>query len=75
MAHRHSQDKQPAYKPGHAGYVSEFTQFMDKFLEEHPEAAKSQRIGWDIFWDHQVDPIELDRLGRDTVPVKGYDYF
>lgn len=69
------QRKETAYKPGHAGYVSEFTEFMDRFMEEHPEAVKSQRTGWDIFWDHDIDIRELDRQGRDTVPVKGYEYF
>jgi hypothetical protein len=72
---RNSQEKRPAYTPGHSGYVSEFEQFMDKFLAEHPEAVEHQRSGWDIFWDHEIDLNELDRAGRDKVPLKGYDYF
>jgi hypothetical protein len=72
---RNAHDAQPAYKPGSSGYVSEFTRFIDKFLEEHPEAVEHQRSGWDIFWDHQIDLGELDRADRDKVPIKGYDYF
>jgi hypothetical protein len=62
------------HRPAHSGYVSEFEQFMDKFLDEHPAVVKSQRDGWHIFWDRKIDPDDLKRAYRDTVPVKAYPY-
>lgn len=67
--------KQPGYRTKGSGYVSEFEQFMDKHLEQHPEVVRDQRKGWYIFWDHKADLEELEKAGKDTVPVKGYDYF
>lgn len=66
---------QPSYQLGHAGYVSPFTEFMDGFLEQHPEVQEQQRSGWYLFWDQHVDQDDLKRAGFDTVPLKGYDYF
>ena len=56
-------------------YVSSFTQFMDMFLENHPEVVEDQRLGWRIFWDRQVNFDELRQANEDSIPVKGYDYF
>lgn len=67
--------KRQEYRVGHSGYVSEFEQFMDKHLEQHPEVVRDQRKGWYIFWDHKADLEELDKASKDSVPVKGYDYF
>lgn len=64
-----------SYRIGHAGYVSEFTQFMDRFLEEHPDVAHDQMTGLDIFWDHSVDFQELEKSQTDKIPMKNYDYF
>lgn len=62
-------------RPAHVGYVSEFTRFMDDFLEHHPEVARSQQTGMSIFWDHEVDFEDMKKTGADSVPVRGYDYF
>jgi hypothetical protein len=67
--------KRQGYRVGHAGYVSEFEQFMDKFLGEHPEVVEDQRRGWYIFWNRKVDFEELNKASEDSVPTKGYDYF
>ena len=66
--------KQKGYKAGHDGYVSEITQFLDKFLEEHPEVIDEQNQGWHIFWDRAVDLGELKKAGEDSVPAKPYYY-
>lgn len=29
----------------------EFMEFMDKFLDQHPEVVKDQRLGWTRYWD------------------------
>ena len=68
------QKKDIRYRPGHGGYVSEFTRFIDQFIEQHPEVEKSQRHGWYIYWDHNIDLSELDRQKRDSVPAKPYSY-
>ena len=67
--------KQQGYRVGRTGYVSEFTLFMDKFLEEHPEVVENQHNGWHIFWDRNVDLGELKKAGEDSVPTKNYYYF
>ncbi|SFH85570.1 Protein of unknown function [Collimonas sp. OK307] len=66
--------KQKGYKAGHEGYVSEITQFLDKFLEEHPEVIDEQSRGWHIFWDRDVDLGELKKADEDSVPAKPYYY-
>ena len=66
--------KKPRYRPGHSGYVSEFTQFIDKFIEEHPDVVENQRRGWYIYWDHNVDLAERDLAEKDSVPPKPYSY-
>lgn len=67
--------KQQEYRVGHAGYVSEFEQFMDKFLGQHPEVVQDQRNGWYIFWNHKADLEELKKADESNVPMKGYEYF
>ena len=66
--------KQKGYTAGHDGYVSEITQFLDKFLDEHPEVIDEQSRGWHIFWDRDVDLGELKKAGEDSVPAKPYYY-
>ena len=60
---------------GHAGYVSEFEQFMGQFLAQHPEVVQDQCKGWYIFWNHKADLDELKKAEQSSVPMKGYEYF
>jgi hypothetical protein len=53
-------------------YVSEFTVFMNHFLEEHPEVVEDQQHGWNIYWNHEVDFEELKEAEEDRVPDDGY---
>lgn len=62
------------YRVGHGGYVSEFDQFLDRFLRQHPEVPEDQQRGWYIWWDHRVDLDELDKQREDSVAVKPYSY-
>lgn len=57
-----------------SGYVSEFTNFIDAFLGQHPEVVQEQRRGWKIFWDKKVDLAELEALKEDIVPMKPYPH-
>lgn len=50
-------------------YVSEFTLFMNRYLEQHPEVVEDQRRGWRFGWEPKVEPeaerdAELD-LAKD----------
>ena len=62
-------------REGGSGYVSEFTDFMDHFLDDHPEVVRDQHRGWYIWWNRKVDFRDLVRASRDTVPTAGYYYF
>ena len=55
-------------------YVSEFTQFMDRFLAEHPDVVRDQARGWHMFWDKQVDPIALREAVEDSIPFDAYEF-
>lgn len=56
-------------------YVSEFTTFINRYLDEHPEVVKDQRLGWDIYWNHKVDFKAQEEAAHDSVPDDGYGFF
>ncbi|MDD5248333.1 MAG: DUF3460 family protein [Rhodocyclaceae bacterium] len=57
-------------------YVSEFTQFMNEFLAQHPDIVADQYRGRAIYWDKQVDLDAEAKAAQDSVPiVDGYYYF
>lgn len=62
------------YGPGRRPYVSEFTRFIDGYLQHHPEVARDQLSGWYIWWDHTPDLAELERAKSDSVPLPPYSY-
>lgn len=56
-------------------YVSEFTRFMNGYLEEHPEVARSQQEGRALLWDKEpADPDERARFTASRVKQKSYVY-
>ncbi|EKE17620.1 MAG: hypothetical protein ACD_10C00364G0003 [uncultured bacterium] len=56
-------------------YVSEFTNFINHYLEEHPEEVKEQHRGWRIYWDHKIDLAAQERAMKDSVPDDGYGFY
>ncbi len=54
-------------------YESEFTRFMDLFLQQHPEAAAEQMQRWHWDWDPKPHPVEGDDED-DLVPYVPMDY-
>jgi len=68
------QTKVEQYRPRSRSYVSDFEQFLEGFLEQHPQVREDQMRGWYLWWDHRVDLDELDKQRADTVPVKSYQY-
>lgn len=55
-------------------YVSEFEEFIDRYMEQHPAVREDQRRGWNIWWDHRLDLDAVDRQRKDSVPPNPYYY-
>lgn len=62
------------YRPFAGGYVSEFDQFMGQYLAQRPQVVEDRQRGWTIYWDHRIDPDELDQQRENAVPEKPYHY-
>lgn len=56
-------------------YVSDFTHFIDHYLEAHPQELKEQHDGWRIYWEKKVDFDEWKKAEEDTVPDDGYGFY
>lgn len=70
------------HEPGYAGpekmdraYVSEFTQFIDQFVEEHPEVVEDQRVGRALYWDKKLDLAEQEKAEQAEEPGDGYGFY
>ncbi len=59
-------------RPNSPAYVSDFEKFMGDFMRSHPEVEPDQKRGWYIWWDHHVDPDQLEQQRQDSVPFKPY---
>lgn len=56
-------------------YVSAFTCFMNRYLEQHPEVVKAQRSGWNFDWNPEfVDPVAQQEAEEDRVPDDQYGF-
>ncbi|UXY14370.1 DUF3460 family protein [Chitiniphilus purpureus] len=56
-------------------YVSEFTQFMQGYLHDHPDVARGQVEGRALLWDKA--PINLEERQRNQasrIAQKPYPY-
>ena len=56
------------------GYVSDFTRFIDGYLQTHPEVRENQRRGWRIWWERPASMRELALVHADSVPEPPYHY-
>ena len=58
-------------------YVSEFTRFMNQYLEQHPEVVKDQERRWNSYWYPEVDPVALREAEEDraTDDAYGFNWF
>jgi len=65
----------PKRPPMDRHYVSEFTAFMNAYLEEHPEVVADQARGRAIYWDRKVNFEELKKEAEDSAPAESYVYF
>ena len=57
-----------------SGYISDFTRFIDGYLQTHPDVQASQRKGWRLWWERPVNFDEWRRAGTDSVPEPPYHY-
>jgi Protein of unknown function (DUF3460) len=57
-----------------AGYVSEFTKFLQDLKQRRPELDRGQREGRAIWWDKDVDPELYKRFDESTLPQPAYVY-
>lgn len=49
-------------------YDSEFTQFMNSFLKQHPEVASDQMYRWHLEWDPKEISSEPREEETERVP-------
>lgn len=56
-------------------YVSEFTAFMNDYLDKHPEVVADQARGRAIYWDRKLNFDELKKEAEDSAPAEPYAYF
>lgn len=55
-------------------YVSEVTQFIKQYKEEHPETEQRQRDGRLRLWDKKIDLEMQEQYKAARVPQKPYVY-
>ncbi|MDQ7989102.1 MAG: DUF3460 family protein [Candidatus Dactylopiibacterium sp.] len=56
-------------------YVSEFTQFINGWLDAHPEEREEQKAGRALWWDKPQDLPTREAYAEAGVPQKPYPYF
>ena len=57
-----------------AGYVSDFSKFLQELKEKNPDLDRQQREGRAIWWDKDVDPELYKRFRESTLPQPAYVY-
>jgi len=57
------------------GYISEFTTFINSYLEAHPEVVSDQWQGREIYWDRYVDFAAQEKARKDRVADDAYGFY
>jgi hypothetical protein len=57
-----------------AGYISDFTKFLQDLKDKNPDLDRQQREGRAIWWDKDVDPELYKRFRESTLPQPAYVY-
>jgi hypothetical protein len=56
-------------------YVSEFTVFINQYLEQHPEVVDQRQRGWNDDWQpHRFDAAALRETAEDSVADDTYGF-
>lgn len=58
----------------YAKYQSDTTQFLNDFLEQHPEEAEQRLINRALLWDVTLNPEEQEDFQASKLPKKPYAY-
>lgn len=56
-------------------YQSDTTQFLNDYLEKHPEEAEQRLKNRGLLWDVQLNPEEQADFAAATVAKKPYTYY
>lgn len=56
-------------------YVSDFTKFMNSWLEQHPEEQQEKQAGRALWWDKPQEPAVQQANAASKVAQKPYPYF
>lgn len=56
------------------GYVSEFTVFINQYLEQHPQVVEEQQRGWRFFWAPKIDLPALNETQEYPVRDDSYGF-
>lgn len=56
-------------------YVSEFTKFINGWMEQHPEEREEQKKGRALWWDKPQAPADQQANAESKVTQKAYPYF
>lgn len=70
----HKEGNSPPHHVVDRAFVSEYTQFIDHYLEEHPEVLADQHDGRLIYWDKKVDLEAQKKAEIDAVPDDIYGF-
>lgn len=55
-------------------YQSETTQFLNDYLQQHPEEAEQRLKNRHLLWDVELDPEEQAAFAAAKLPKKPYAY-
>ena len=55
-------------------YKSEFTEFMEEFLQQHPDQVEARYTLPKTWWDRDLDADELKGFRAAAQPAKPYPY-
>jgi hypothetical protein len=58
-----------------ADYVSDFTLFINHYLETHPDVVAEQKRGWEQSWNPDAKPAAQQAVKEDEAPNDGYGFY
>ena len=56
-------------------YKSEATQFLEEYIEQHPEEAKQRLKNRGLLWDVELNPEEQADFAAGKIAKKPYTYY
>lgn len=55
-------------------YQSDATQFLNEYIQQHPEEAEQRLKNRALLWDVHLNPEEQAGFAAATIPKKPYTY-